>query len=238
MKIGIIGAMEEELAPLRSLLLMSKVEDCNHTELVTGRIGNIEVALIRCGIGKVNAAVTTTLLIKDFRPDFLINIGVAGGFNPGVDIGDIIVSSELCHYDADATIFSYERGQIPMMPPSFKSDSRLLDLAKKADKQMDTRVHFGQILSGDSFIHNNHQISDLQFNFPEALAVEMEGAAIAQTGYLFSTPFIVIRAISDLVLKPENSNVYKNSLEQAATSSSKMLLEMLDQVQGTHYAEN
>lgn len=238
MKIGIIGAMEEELAHLRSLLLMSKVENYNHTELVTGLIGNIEIALVCSGIGKVNAAVATTLLINDFKPDFLINVGVAGGFKSGVDIGDIIVSSELCHYDADATIFSYERGQIPMMPPSFKCDSRLLDMAKNAGKQMHTRVHFGQIVSGDSFIHNNYQISDLQCNFPEALAVEMEGAAIAQTGYLFSTPFIVIRAISDLVLEPENSSVYKNSLEKAATISSEMLFAMLDQIGETYYAEN
>ena len=238
MKIGIIGAMEEELVHLRSLLLMTKTEDCNQTELVTGRIGNIKIALVRSGIGKVNAAVATTLLIKNFKPDFLINVGVAGGFKSGVDIGDIIVSSELCHYDADATIFSYERGQIPMMPPSFKCDSRLLDMAKNAGETMNTGVHFGQILSGDSFIHDNHQISDLKFNFPDALAVEMEGAAIAQTGYIFSTPFIVIRAISDLVLEPENSSVYKNSLEQAATNSSTMLLAMLDQIQGSQYAEN
>lgn len=125
-----------------------------------------------------------------------------------------------------------------MMPPSFKCDSRLLDMAKNAGETMNTGVHFGQILSGDSFIHDNHQISDLKFNFPDALAVEMEGAAIAQTGYIFSTPFIVIRAISDLVLEPENSSVYKNSLEQAATNSSTMLLAMLDQIQGSQYAEN
>lgn len=238
MKIGIIGAMEEELALLYSSLYTSACAKKSQTEYVTCQMDNMEIAMARCGIGKVNAAVTAALLLKEFKPQYLINIGVAGGFQQGINIGDIVVSSELRHYDADATIFSYERGQIPRMPASFKSDSWLLQIADMAGKKLNKRVHFGQVLSGDSFIHSDHQISDLQSSFPDALAVEMEGAAIAQTGYLFSTPFIGIRSVSDLVIKPNNSKKYKNSLVQAARGSCAMVLNMLSQIQGVHHEEN
>lgn len=238
MKIGIIGAMEEELALLYSSLSASKDTFDKQENCVKRCFGNLEIALARCGIGKVNAAVTTALLLKEFKPHFLINVGVAGGFKEGISIGDIIVSSELRHYDADATIFSYERGQIPLMPASFTSDTQLLEVAVEAGKRVKSKVHIGQILSGDSFIHSDDQINDLRENFPNALAVEMEGAAIAQTGFLFSTPFIGIRAVSDLVVRPGNSREYKDSLLLAAKGSCDMVMTMLKEIQGVQYAEN
>lgn len=231
MKVGIVGAMEEELEPLRRAFNGPVADNGTQGEFVTGRLGDLEVALVRCGVGKVNAAVATALLLKEFKPDFLINSGVAGGFKRGVAVGDIVVSSELRHYDADATVFSYARGQIPMMPVCFKSDTRLLQVAEKAGEEMNTRVHFGQVLSGDSFIHNEYQISDLQHNFPHALAVEMEGAAVAQTGYLFSTPFIVVRAISDQIQGQDNDTVYTTSMASAAAGSCSMVLTMLEYLQ-------
>ncbi|MGL1932838.1 MAG: 5'-methylthioadenosine/adenosylhomocysteine nucleosidase [Desulfotalea sp.] len=233
MKIGIVAAMKEELEPFYSRLSGLKKDSRGKVNITTGYIGNIELVMVVCGIGKVNAAVVTTLLIKETNPDFLINCGVAGGFNAQVAIGDIVVSSKLRYYDADVTSFSFEKGQIPHMPAYFKSDTRLLELAEKSVEEIHTRVHFGEIISGDSFIHGEKQINELQTHFPMTLAVEMEGAAIAQTGYLFSVPFIVIRGISDLVRKTKNSSAYECNLKHAATAACDMVISMLSHLQNT-----
>ncbi|WP_432738741.1 5'-methylthioadenosine/adenosylhomocysteine nucleosidase [Maridesulfovibrio sp. FT414] len=229
MKIGIIAAMEEELS-----LLVDRLEGTARTcfgDLVyyTGTINGVEVALFLCGIGKVNAAVGTTLLLDKFKPDYLINTGVAGAFPENVKIGDIVISSEVRHYDADATAFDYEMGQIPRMPASFKADSLLLGLARKAWINEDSiTVHQGPVLSGDSFVHTPQQVERIAEFFPDVMAVEMEGAAIAQTGFLFKVPFILIRSISDKVREQGNTAVYESCMEQAAANSVRMVLAMLD----------
>lgn len=229
MKIGIIAAMKEELALLVDNLDDSSVTDFGHFTYHTGQIKGVDVALVLCGIGKVNAAVGATLLLDKFRPDCLINTGVAGGFPEELAIGDVVISSEVRHYDADATAFAYEMGQIPHMPVAYQADGMLMHLASRAcGACKDIKVHQGPIISGDAFVHTPHQITSIAENFPHALAVEMEGAAIAQTGFLFNVPFILIRAISDKVGEPRNSNVYATSMEKAAKNSVKMILGMLD----------
>lgn len=233
MRVGIIAAMEEELD-----LLIKKISNCQEIQFGqfkyhTGQIGDMDVALLLCGIGKVNAAVGTTLLIDKLKPDYLINIGVAGGFSPDVKVGDIVVSSEVRHHDADATVFDYEFGQIPRMPPSFKADGQLVKFAEEIKLNDDTVTIFkGPILSGDSFIHHPDQINLIVERFPDIMAVEMEGAAIAQTCYLFHVPFVLIRSISDKVRESESHNMYKESLERAANNSVRLVLEVIDKLLG------
>ncbi len=231
MKVGIIAAMEEELE-----LLLKEIS--NYQEIKfgqfryhTGKIDAVEVALLLCGIGKVNAAVGTTLLIDKLKPDYLVNIGVAGGFSKDVKVGDIIVSSEVRHHDADATAFDYEIGQIPRMPAAFNADEELVRFAK--DVQLDddlVTVFSGPILSGDSFIYHPEQIDKILENFPNIMAVEMEGAAIAQTCYLFNIPFVLIRSISDQVSEVESQNVYKESMERAANNSVKLVIGLINKL--------
>ncbi|WP_027720628.1 5'-methylthioadenosine/adenosylhomocysteine nucleosidase [Maridesulfovibrio zosterae] len=228
MKIGIIAAMKEELA-----LLVDRLEQREDTHFgqftyYTGFINGVEVALFLCGIGKVNAAVGTTLLLDKFKPDYLINTGVAGGFPEEIRIGDIVISSEVRHYDADATAFDYELGQIPHMPASYEADKMLLGLAEKAWINGSIKIHQGAILSGDSFVHTEQQVSHIIDKFPDVMAVEMEGAAIAQTGFLFNIPFILIRSISDKVREEGSSAVYEKCLERAAANSVGIVLSMLD----------
>ncbi|WP_421903887.1 5'-methylthioadenosine/adenosylhomocysteine nucleosidase [Maridesulfovibrio sp.] len=231
MKIGIIAAMEEELALLVNKLDEPKTESFGQFTYHTGRINGVEVALFLCGIGKVNAAVGATLLLDKFKPDYLINTGVAGAFPGNINIGDIVVSSEVRHYDADATAFDYEMGQIPQMPAAYQADKLLLGLAQKAWINEGTiSVHQGPVLSGDSFIHTPQQISQIEQKFPDVMAVEMEGAAIAQTGFLFNVPFILIRSISDKVHDDGSSAIYEQSMEKAAANSVRMVLSMLDNI--------
>ncbi|WP_321401165.1 5'-methylthioadenosine/S-adenosylhomocysteine nucleosidase [Maridesulfovibrio sp.] len=231
MKIGIIAAMEEELVLLVNKLDGASTESFGQFTYHTGKINGVEVALFLCGIGKVNAAVGTTLLLDKFKPDYLINTGVAGAFPGNINIGDIVVSSEVRHYDADATAFDYEMGQIPQMPAAYKADKLLLGLAQKAwINEGGISVHQGPVLSGDSFIHTPQQISQIENKFPDVMAVEMEGAAIAQTGFLFNVPFILIRSISDKVHEEGSSAVYEQSMEQAAANSVRMVLSMLEEL--------
>jgi len=223
--------MDEELKLLTSSLKNREDMRIGQFDFHIGEIGGTEVILSQCGIGKVNAAVGATLLLENFKPDYLINIGVAGGFSDKVKVGDIVVSSEVRHFDADATAFQYELGQIPQMPADYKADNDLLRIVDKVNrKDTDIAVHQGAILSGDTFVHTPQHIEFLAKEFPETLAVEMEGAAIAQTGFLFDVPFILIRSISDKVRESNNKNVYKTSLNMAAGNSVKMALEILENI--------
>lgn len=231
MKVGIIAAMEEELTLLVDNLDHPGSEYYGQFLYHTGQINGVDVVLFRCSIGKVNAAVGTTLLLDKFKPDYLINTGVAGGFPDDVKIGDVVISSEVRHYDADATAFEYEIGQIPKMPPAYHADKHLLKLAHQTfSSNHNMTVHCGTILSGDSFVHTPKQITYIGEKFPKVMAVEMEGAAIAQTAFLFDVPFILIRSISDKVSESGSISVYKNSMEITAQNSAKIVLSLLDKI--------
>ncbi len=227
-RIGIIAAMQLEIEGL--LRHIEKIETVSFGtfDYHTGRIGSHDVALMRCGIGKVNAAVGTTLLIDKLKPDCIINTGVAGGFAPNLEIGDIVVSTEVGHHDADVTIFKYLHGQIPNMPPTFAADPQLVERAVASfPKDPDNSVHKGIIVSGDSFIHSSRQIKDLQQRFPNIAAVEMEGSAIAQTCYIFNIPFVVIRSISDLVFSDMSPDDYQGYKQFAANISIELVLSLI-----------
>lgn len=233
MKIGIIAAIEEELALLVDSLDNPASITFGQFTYHTGQIRGVEVVLLLCGIGKVNAAVGATLLLDRFKPDCLVNTGVAGGLPPKVSIGDVVVSSEVRHYDADATAFAYEMGQVPQMPVAFKADDKLIYWAGRAGCACNAiQVHHGTIISGDAFVHTPQQLAGIEKYFPNALAVEMEGAAIAQTGFLFKVPFILIRSISDKVSEPSNADMYRASMKNAAINSMHMVLGLIDNIQG------
>ncbi|PIE33824.1 5'-methylthioadenosine/S-adenosylhomocysteine nucleosidase [candidate division KSB3 bacterium] len=233
MKIGIIAAMEEELQTLQSQLEHQQNAQFGQFHYYTGKLCRHDIALMLCGIGKVNAAIGATLLIDKFEPEAMINTGVAGGFPPDrLKIGDIVVSTDVRHHDADATAFNYEYGQIPRMPAAYQADERLRTLAcRSLPDAGSVNVFEGQIMSGDSFIHHQKQITEIQDKFPSIMAVEMEGAAIAQTCYQFDVPFVIIRSISDLVLEDESHEMYQHSVTTAAGNSVKLVLNLLHKLQ-------
>ena len=131
MKIAIIGAMEEEVSLLRSQIQNLATENHGGFEYYLGQIGHLDIVLLRSGIGKVNAAISTALLIKLYEPDYVINTGSAGGFHPDLEVGDIVISETVCHHDVDVTPFGYELGQVPGSPACYLPDNQLVQAAKK-----------------------------------------------------------------------------------------------------------
>lgn len=220
--IGIIGAMEEEVAILKSQMSDVETLQTAHVVFYKGKLNHTDVVLTQSGIGKVNVAISTTLLIQQFQPDCIINTGSAGGLQPGMALGDVIVSTEVTYHDADARAFGYSMGQIPGMPETYKADQNLIHHVNDVLNTLEQPVREGLIVSGDSFIGTNEQRSIILQHFPNAMAAEMEAAAIAQTCYQFSVPFIVTRAISDLA-DADAGMTFEAFLKVASQSSSQMV---------------
>lgn len=198
-KIGIIGAMEEEIAQLAEQM---ETEDTITAAGMTFRAGSLcgqQIVLVRSGVGKVNAAICTQILADRFSVDAVINTGIAGGIMKGLKIGDIVLSTDAVHHDVHAEAFDYAPGQIPQMDIfAFPADERLADLAERVNREINPEVRTwrGRILSGDQFISSNEVKHQLRETYQGACA-EMEGAAIAQAAYLNRIPFLIVRAISD-----------------------------------------
>ncbi len=200
--IAIIGAMDEEVSTLGQQMDSVHQERISLNELpvLTGFLADREVILARCGVGKVNAALTTQYIIDRFGPRAIINTGVAGGLSPQVLIGDLVVGENSLQHDVDVSHFGYPRGAIPSLKVStFPGDPQLVDFAvAAARRQLESKqVHRGLIVSGDQFISSREQKQKILACFPEAVCAEMEGAAIAQAAYLNGIPHIIVRAISD-----------------------------------------
>lgn len=196
MTIAIIGAMQLEIEYIQEQLQNQSTKKIHNFTFWEGEIDNIHIVVLLSGVGKVSAAVGTTLLIEHYHPDLIINTGVAGGLR-NTQIHDIVLADEVKHHDIDLTSFGYELGQPSQMPPVFLPDGKWNELAWEVAQNFTKKLHRGLIVSGDSFISNAMQSSQIFRNFPSALAVEMEAASIAQTCHLLNTPFIVLRAISD-----------------------------------------
>ncbi|MCE5097517.1 5'-methylthioadenosine/S-adenosylhomocysteine nucleosidase [Staphylococcus devriesei] len=224
--IGIIGAMEEEVAILKDKLTEMSEVTVAHVKFYRGKLNDKEVVLTQSGIGKVNAAISTTLLIEKFNPKVIINTGSAGALDEQLAVGDILISNDVMYHDADATAFGYEYGQIPQMPAQFHANDELLTLTEKVITDQNYNAKVGQIVSGDSFIGSAEQRLVLKRQFPEAMAVEMEATAIAQTCYQFKVPFIVTRAVSDLA-NGEAEMSFEEFLGQAAKSSSTIVEQLI-----------
>ena len=227
-RIGIIGAMAQEVNILAGQL--DNAERYEHAGFVfhTGTRHGLEVIILQSGIGKVNAAVGTAILLERHQPDAIINTGSAGGFATALAIGDVIISDEVRHHDVDAVVFGYELGQVPGMPAAYHADSRLRDIARGAIAALgEVNVREGMIATGDAFMADPERVATTRAQFPTMLAVEMEGAAIAQTCYLYDCPFVVIRALSDIPGSGDNHLSFEQFLDIAADHSSRMVDQML-----------
>jgi len=198
-KIGIIGAMEVEVEQLKADMETGRTLGKAGMLFVEGRLEGMDVVVVRSGVGKVNAAVCTQILVDEFGVDAVINTGIAGSLDAAIDIGDIVLSTDLVHHDMDAVGFGYQPGQIPQMDIfSFPADPGLLEKAADVCRKVNPGigVHTGRIVSGDQFISDKAVKKRIVETF-RALCTEMEGAAIAQAAYLNGIPFLIIRAISD-----------------------------------------
>lgn len=229
-RIGIIGAMDEEVELLKASLQNREDHEIAGYLLFTGKLHNKDIVLLKSGIGKVNAAIGTTILLQMFKPDCVINTGSAGGFDPALNVGDIVISSEVRHHDVDLTVFGYEYGQVPQQPPFFTPDETLAAIAERCIARMEgMKTVRGLIATGDQFMNDPERVERKRGLFPEMKAVEMEAAAIAQTCQQFSTPFIVIRALSDIAGK-ESGVSFDQFLVTAAKHSAEMIIAMIDEL--------
>lgn len=197
--IGIIGAMEEEVAILKEKMTEVSVEKKASMEFYHGKLNGHQAVVVRSGIGKVNAGICTQILADDFHVDAVINTGIAGSLKAEINIGDIVLSTDTMQHDVNATEFGYPLGQIPRMDTlTFPADETLRALALKVCREVnpDIQVYEGRVASGDQFVADKETKNKIIDN-TQGYCTEMEGAAIGQAAYLNQIPYLVIRAISD-----------------------------------------
>ena len=197
MKIGIIAAMPEELKLL--LEHLQKAEKTLHLGRVyhTGYIGRHEIILVESGIGKVMSAMSVAVLANTFKVNAVINTGSAGAVAESLAVGDVVLADKLVYHDVDVTAFGYAYGQMAQQPLYFEASRYFVSEFKKVLESRQERGHRGLIATGDSFIAGQDKIDKIKEHFPDVLAVEMEGAAIAQAAHSIGLPFMVVRAMSD-----------------------------------------
>lgn len=227
-KIGIIGAMELEVEQLKAEMTETKIITKAGMDFHEGTLNGASVVVVRCGIGKVNAALCVQILADVFQVTHVINTGVAGSLNAKLDIGDILISKDALHHDMDVTIFGYKLGEVPQMGfREFPADEHLATLAQEACKKVNPGLHvcIGRVVSGDQFISDKAVKERLITEFQGDCA-EMEGASIAHGAYLNHIPFVIIRAISD---KADDSAEmdYPTFEAQAAKHSAALVTEMV-----------
>jgi adenosylhomocysteine nucleosidase len=228
MKIGIIGAMEVEVATLKSQMNIKNVVTKASMEFNEGTIGNTEVVIVRSGVAKVNAGICVQILVDMFNVTHVINTGVAGSLDARINIGDIVLSTDACYHDVDATVFGYKKGEVPQLGiHAFPADASLREAAKNAISKAapDLGVFEGRVCSGDQFI-SSPDVKKAIIDEQGGMCTEMEGAAIAQACYLNKIPFVIIRAISD---KADGSDIvdYPVFEEKAARDCAALVKEMI-----------
>lgn len=228
MKIGIIGAMEVEIASLKKQMNITQEKTIARMIFIEGTIGTQEVVLVRSGVGKVNAGVCAQLLITVFHVTHVLNTGVAGSLNNDINIGDLVVSKDAMYHDVHAEVFGYQSGEIPQLGiVQFPADETLRKLAVEGIRKAapDVQVFEGRILSGDAFIADHQKKMELREQF-HGDCTEMEGTAIAQVCWLNQISFVIIRAISDKA--DESVQVSYDEFEaKAAEHCASLVFEML-----------
>lgn len=226
MKIGIIGAMDEEIA-----LLLERIKHQEHVtiancDFIQGQVHDQDVVLLKSGIGKVNAAMATTIMQERFHPDYVINTGSAGGFLNNLEVGDIVISEAVVQHDVDVTGFDYEYGQIPDMPQYFRADKKLIDQTEEAMKMLQIKYQTGIIATGDVFMNDPERVAFVENTFPHMIAMEMEAGAVGQVCYQYNTPFVVIRSLSDIAGK-EAPMSFDAFLHIAAKNSTDVIMNLI-----------
>jgi adenosylhomocysteine nucleosidase len=198
-KVGIIGAMDEETKQLKGKMKEVQVSKKAGMEFYSGILEGKETVVVQSGIGKVNAAICTQILIDEYNVQAVINTGIAGSLRTEINIGDIVLSTDAMHHDMDVTSFGHKPGIIPRMESSiFPADSNLMETAYSICKNVnpDIQVYCGRVVSGDQFINDKKKKQWIVEQF-QGFCTEMEGAAIAHTAFLNNVPFLIVRAISD-----------------------------------------
>lgn len=226
MKIGIIVAMHSEFDLVRNILQQPVQKQHNHLTFIEGTIENKPVVLMKSGIGKVNAACACVEMINKFKPDVIINTGLAGGIDKKLSVMDIVLAAETSYHDVycgdDCKI-----GQVQGLPAEFEGNKKLIEIAQNIET--DLNIHTGLIVGGDTFVSDIKTLSEIKGKFPDALAVDMESTAISQICFLYNVPFLAIRIISDTPGIENHYAQYLDFWEKAPEKSVETIKKILAQ---------
>ncbi|SEM69909.1 5'-methylthioadenosine/adenosylhomocysteine nucleosidase [Lihuaxuella thermophila] len=227
--VGIIGAMDAEIARFLEEMQQVETREIQGIHYHKGELSGVPVVVCKSGVGKVNAAVCTQLLIDRYRVESVIFTGVAGALHSDLDIGDLVISTECQQHDMDASPLGFPKGTIPFQETSvFPADPGLIEWAKKAGESIEgVKVLTGKVLSGDQFISDVEKVKQLREEFNGA-CVEMEGAAVAHVCHLSGVPYVVIRSMSDRADQTAQVN-FLEFTELAAERSCLMVRHLLQQ---------
>ncbi len=226
-KIGMIGAMEIEVRQLIADMEKPRRGRIARMDFYEGTLMGMPAVVVKSGIGKVNAAVCAQILVDEFGVDTVINTGVAGSLDASIDIGDIVISTDVLHHDMDAVSFGYPVGQVPQMDVfSFRADEKLAALADQVCREVNPEigVFHGRVVSGDQFVADQAVKDRIIWQFG-GCCTEMEGAAVAQTAYLNDIPFLILRAISDKA--DDSASMDYSAFEKEAAAHCVRLVENL-----------
>ncbi len=224
MKIGILAAMDKEVALLLPLLENMSEVDLDGRKGYIGKIDSHEVCVMKCGIGKVSSALNAFRLIEYFHPDLVINSGVAGGADLSMKVGSLLVATEAAYHDVwcgPGTKFGHMDGQ----PERFAMDAKVIEACRR---NASPDVRFGLICSGDRFISKVEEVDFIKENYPEALACDMESASIAQACHDCGVPFAVIRVVSDTPGQADNISQYQNFWTEAPEKTFKSVKTIIE----------
>lgn len=229
MKIAILTAMDKELSLLLNLMPQRKEVKIGSSTYYEGEFGGKNIIAGKCGIGKVNSALNTFTLIQELKPDLVINTGVAGGIDGTLSIGSILIADSITYHDVWCGPGT-EPGAADGFPVILKPMPKILETGRRlyADNP---DVHFGLICSGDKFIHLKEEVDIIKKNFPQALAVDMESASIAQTCIKSGVPFAIIRVMSDTPGAAENVSQYVGFWEKAPEKTFECLTKIISNIE-------
>lgn len=226
--VGIVVAMDEEREEIVNLMKDVELEQVYNLRFLKGTIEGKKCIVIKCGVGKVNAARATQVMLDHFKIDYIINLGVAGALNSMLDVGDVVIAKKVIQHDFDITAFGHSKGYITGVGAFIESNHNLLEEFSSVLEEMPERnykIKMGIVATGDIFCTESWMKDKIRAKF-NADVVDMECAAIAQVCYLSEKPFIAIRSISD---SPNGNNVsvYDNNLKFASKRCANILKEFL-----------
>ena len=227
MKIGILAAMDKEMALLLPLLEEMKEVELDGRKAYEGKVGDNEVCVMKCGIGKVNSALNAYRLIEGFKPDLVINSGVAGGADASMAVGSLLIATEAAYHDVWCGPGT-EWGHMDGLPARFAMDDKVIESCRLTAS---SDVRFGLICSGDRFISKVEEVDFIKHVYPDALACDMESASIAHVCHECGVPFSVVRIVSDTPGQADNISQYKNFWSEAPEKTFnevKSIIESLD----------
>lgn len=227
MKLGIIGAMDVEVSSIRSNMSDVKIMERAGMKFYDGKLHTLPVVVVQSGVGKVNAGICVQILADFCHVTHVINTGVAGSLDNRINIGDFVISSDAMYHDVDATVFGYQKGEVPQLGMvSFPADKALINAASAACSAAapDVSTFIGRVVSGDQFICERSHKTSIAQTF-HGMCCEMEGAAVAQACTLNKIPFVILRAISDKA--DESVQISYDQFEaKAANDSARIVLEL------------